>query len=148
MKLHEQVRIITPNNWNRRFSVFGALNVKTAQFSHALHEKANSESFIAFLEQLLKEYPHKTVFLILDNASYHTSHMVQDWLKLHSEIQFLWLPKNNPQLNPVEKIWWYMKGKVAVNRSYKGLKNLKQGCIEFFKKFTPEDAMRLTKVAV
>ncbi len=32
MKLNEQVRIITPGNWNRRFSVFGALNAKSGKF--------------------------------------------------------------------------------------------------------------------
>ncbi len=85
-----------------------------------------SISFITFLEQLLKEYPNKVIFLILDNATYHTSHMVQDWSKNHPEIKFLWLPKNNPQLNPVEKIWWRMKDIVAANNSYKGLKLMKQ----------------------
>ncbi len=70
------------------------------------------------VEQLLKEYPNKVIFLILDNATYHTSHMVKDWSKNHPEIKFLWLPKNNPQLNPVEKIWWRMKDIVAANNSY------------------------------
>jgi transposase len=96
----------------------------------------------------LKEYPNKIIFLILDNATYHTSHMVQDWSKNHTMIKFLWLPKNNPQLNPVEKIWWCMKDIVAANNSYKGLKHMKQKCIEFLTNLTPEAAIRLTSIAV
>ncbi len=145
MKLNEQVRIITPSNWNRKFSVFGALNAKSGKFSYAFFDRTISESFIAFLEQLLEEYPDKIIFIILDNATYHTSHMVQDWSRNHPRIQFLWLPKNNPQLNPVEKIWWHMKNVVAANRSYDSLKLLKQNCIEFLANFTSQDAIRLTK---
>ncbi len=147
MKLNEQVRIITPSSWNRRFSVFGAFNAKSGKFSYAFFDRTISINFITFLEQLLKEYPNKIIFLILDNATYHTSHMIQDWSKYHPEIKFLWLPKNDPQLNPVEKIWWRMKDIVAANRSYKGLKIMKQKCIEFLTNLTPEAAIRLTSIA-
>ncbi len=146
MKLNEQVRIITPSSWNRKYSVFGALNAKSGKFSYAFFDRAISINFITFLEQLLKEYPNKVIFLILDSATYHTSHMVQDWSKNHPEIKFLWLPKNNPQLNPVEKIWWRMKYTVAANRSYKDLKVMKQKCIEFLTNLTPEVAIRLTSL--
>jgi len=37
-------------------------------------EKKNSETFIAFLEELLvKKYPTGRIVLVLDNASYHKS---------------------------------------------------------------------------
>jgi transposase len=147
MKLNEQVRIITPSGWNRRFSVFGALNAKSGKFSYEFFDRAISINFITFLEQLLKEYPNKIIFLILDNATYHTSHMVKDWSKNHPEIKFLWLPKNNPQLNPVEKIWWRMKDIVSANRSYKGLKIMKQKCIEFLTNLTSEAAIQLASLS-
>lgn len=63
MKIGEPVRIITPSGWNRSFSVFGALNAKTGQFVTAFFEKANSESFIAFLEPLLVTSPTQHLFL-------------------------------------------------------------------------------------
>lgn len=123
------------------------MNAKTGNFTTALFDKANSLSFIAFLEQLLVEYPKAMIFLVLDNASYHRAKIVLDWLNTHPMIQFLWLPKNNPQLNPVEKIWWRMKDTVAANRAYDSLKFLKKNCIDFLSKFTLEDAIRLTKLA-
>jgi len=127
--------------------VFGALNAKNGQLVTALFEKANSESFIAFVGQLLVVYPTQHIFLVLDNASYHRSHRVMDWVLNQPRLQFLFLPKNNPQLNPVEKIWWRMKDIVAANRSYQGLKHLKQSCLDFLLTFTPEQAIRLTKLA-
>lgn len=148
MKLNKQVRIIPPSGWNRKISVFGALNAKSAKLSYAFFDKTNSENFIAFLEQLLEEYPDKIILLILDNATYHTSHMVQDWAKNQLRIQFLWLPKYDPQLNPVEKIWWYMKNTIAANRPYNSLKLLKQKCIEFLMDFTPDDAIQLTETTI
>ena len=147
MKIGEQVRIITPTSWNRRESIFGALNGKTGKFTTAFFDKANSESFTAFLEQLLVEYPTQLIYLVFDNASYHKSQLVRYWLLSHQRIQFLWLPKNNPQLNPIEKIWWQMKSVVAANRPYKGIKELKQSCLDFLMKFTQEDAIRLAKLA-
>lgn len=147
MKVHQQLRIVTPASWNRRFSVFGALNATDGQFSTAFFDKANSESFIAFVEHLLVVYPTQLVFLVLDNASYHKSHRVREWVSTQPRLQLLFLPKNDPQLNPVEKIWWRMKDLVAANRSAGSLKHLKQGCIDFLATFTSEDAIRLTQLA-
>lgn len=110
-------------------------------------KRTSANHYSQRLEQLLKEYPNKIIFLILNNSTYHTSHLVQDWSQNHPEIKFLWLPKNNPQLNLVEKIWWLMKDIVAANNSYKGLKIMKQKCIGFFTNLTPEVAIRLTSLA-
>ena len=132
------------------------MNALDGCFHHAIKSSANSESFIAFLEQLLSIYPSKLIFLILDNASYHTSGVIKAWLREHPYIQCLWLPKRNPQrnfdydrriaLNPVEKIWWHVKDKVAANRAYESLGRLKEAVNEFFAYFTLKEARKLASL--
>jgi transposase len=147
MKLSQQLRIITPSSWNRSFSVFGALNALDGRFHYAIFSKMTGETFIAFLEDLLSIYPGKLIFLILDNASYHTSGIVKAWLQEHQQyIRCLWLPKRNPQLNPVEKIWWHVKDKVAANRAYESLGRLKESVNEFFAHFTLKEARKLASL--
>jgi len=53
---------------------------------------------------LLGYYPTGQIMLVVDNASYHTSHIVVNWLKAHPRIMLLYLLSHRPHLNLVEKI--------------------------------------------
>jgi hypothetical protein len=57
----------------------------------------NSDTFVAFIEQLLEEYPNQHLILVMDNASYHHSATVQSALSLYQDrILVIWLPKYSP----------------------------------------------------
>lgn len=147
MKVAQQLRIITPKGWNQRFSVFGALDSISGQFTYRIFDYCRSDQFIAFLEHLLVVYPEKMLFLAVDHASIHTSKKVKQWTLNHPRIQFVWLPKRDPQKNPVEKIWWSMKQTIAANRAYDSIAQLKDRCHQFCLKLTNEEALELTSLA-
>lgn len=83
-----------------------------------------SEVTISFLEwvcQELKGEGKKALLLVWDNASWHISHLVTNWIKAHntitkreSGIRILscLLPVKSPWLNPIEPCW--VHGKRAI----------------------------------
>lgn len=143
MKVGQQAKILTPPNWNRYFSVFGALNPLNGETIFEIFERKNGKSFIRFLELLLKTYPKKTIYLVVDRASYHRSKMVNEWLSKNTKIRLIYLPPRSPQLNPVEDIWRWLKGVVAANRTYADLEPLKQECKDKLSSLSLNDALRI-----
>lgn len=143
MKVCQQAKILTPQNWNRYFSVFGALNPIDGEVIFQIADRKNSGSFIGFLELLLKTFPVLDIYLVVDNATYHRSKMVKEWLVKNSKIHLIYLPPKSPQLNPVEHLWRWLKGEVAANRTYMDLEPLRRGCIETLSSLTPDDALRI-----
>ena len=72
---------------------------------------------MAFLDELVRQFPTGTLYLALDNAPIHTAKVVQRWLAAHPRVQALWLPKYGAHdVNPAERIWGFLKTDVAANR--------------------------------
>lgn len=70
-------------------------------------------SFAMFYEGLTKllthfyDYKGGSIYVVLDNASYHGKKILQDQLDLefNGRIKVIWLPVYSPNNNPIEKIW-------------------------------------------
>lgn len=138
-----QVRIPTPGSNDTR-SVFGAVHIRTGQWTYLVRERMRKEDFIAFLEHLLTVYPTGTILLIVDNYSSHTAGVVRDWLAEpdHARLQLHYLPKHCSHLNPVEPIWLRLKDKVAANRLHGSMRHLLATVDEFFAAMTSEQALQ------
>lgn len=105
--------------------VFGGYNWHSGRVSHltALHK--NSDTFIAFLEHLLAEYPRQHLIVVMDNASYHHSKTVRAALSLYQDrLLVIWLPKYSPFLNPIERFWLHFKQLAVANRLHRSLNAL------------------------
>jgi transposase len=136
----QQIRIPTPGTNDTR-ALFGALNIRTGQWTHLIRQHMRKEDFIAFLEHLLVVYPSGLIILIVDNYSSHTAHLVRDWLRLYPRLQLYYLPKYCSHLNPVEDIWLQLKNKIAANRLYGSMKVLIETVEMFFDEMTPAKAL-------
>jgi len=145
MRVAQQVRIATPPR-NGHWTLFGSLDIVTGLFLWQAFAKTVSASFIGFLEYLLECYPTGPVVLVVDNARYHTSHRVVNWLKMHPRILLLYLPSHRPQLNPIEKIWAALKAEVSANRSFDNLWVLGEFIRDFFDELLPARALSLAGV--
>lgn len=106
--------------------VIGAYNWRSAQVSHLSVERKNSDTFICFLEQLVREYPNQALILVMDNASYHHSAKTQALLSLlEHRVRVFWLPQYCPELNVIERFWLYLKQTVAANKLYRSIADLR-----------------------
>lgn len=136
----QQARIPTPgsNSWR---AIFGALNIRTGQWTYLVRERMKAPDFLAFLEHLLTVYPTQTILLIVDNYSSHTAKAVRQWLAEHPRLQLHFLPKYCSHLTPVEPIWLQLKNRIAANRLYGSIKPLVTAVHTFFAEMTPEQAL-------
>lgn len=64
-----------------------------------------------YLEEFTKAYPEKKIMLIIDRASWHRS----EALEKHENIIIKFIPPYSPQLNPVEKLWWWLRKEITHN---------------------------------
>jgi transposase len=138
-----QARIPTPGT-NRKVGIFGALEPATGRWTYGLYPRKGAVEFIHFLERLLAAYPGRPLLLILDNASIHSARPVRTWLRLHPGVELLFLPTySGHRHNPVEKVWWRLKGRVAANRLHGSYDDLLAAIHGFFREFSPEEALQL-----
>ena len=143
MRRGQQVRVPSPGI-NHKRSIFGAFELGTGRWTYSVRERKRAVDFIAFLEQLMRAYPGKSILVVLDNASIHKAKVVSQWLEDHPGVELLWLPTySGHKENPVEKIWWRLKGYVAANRLYGNIDLLVASVHEFFASFTPDAAIKL-----
>jgi transposase len=144
MRQGQQARIPTPGT-NRKVAVFGALEPATGRWTYELYKRKGAVEFLHFLGRLLRAYPGRPLLLILDNASIHTAGPVATWLERHPRLELLFLPTySGHRHNPVEKVWWRLKDRVAANRLHDDLQALVAAIRAFFDdELTPEAALRL-----
>jgi transposase len=116
-------RLVVPvGNAKERQSYFGALNGKTGELLLLPAHKADSEATIVFLDKLRKHYLHKQLWVIWDNASYHTSQLVKDYLltlngqlpRQQWPLTLIGLATNAPEQNPIEDVW--LNGKTQIRK--------------------------------
>ncbi len=81
----------------------------------------NNNIFEAYLKALGQRTPNKYIILVIDNAGFHASKNIS----IPRNIKLLRIPAYAPELNPAEKVWQYMKSKVAMkcNESIKHLQD-------------------------
>ncbi|MCM3738636.1 transposase, partial [Bacillus cytotoxicus] len=80
-----------------------------------------------FLSYVLKQYEDKFVVMVTDNARIHKSKLVQDFLHEQKErLMFVYLPPYSPNLNPIERLWKWLKQQVIANRFHPTQASIKE----------------------
>jgi len=111
--------------------VFGAACPQTGQTAGLLAPYLNTDSVNAFLREFEKEVGADVhVIMIWDQAGFHTSKNVQ----LPDNVTLIPLPPYSPQLNPIEKLWQYLRKHYWSNRVYADYDALRIAAIDAWQK--------------
>ena len=105
------VQPIVPTNssWSR-VNLTGFVDPLRGKILVNQMEKGNSENFVKQLEIVKKKYKHKKrITLYVDNATWHKTNIVKEWVANNTKIKIDFLPKYAPELNPIERHWWYLR---------------------------------------
>jgi transposase len=105
-----QQPVVQTSGKRRAYKVFGLIEFFSGQFFYAgLTGKFNSESYIAFLTQVL-EQTTAPLLLIQDGARYHTSKATRQFFAAHADrLTVFQLPSYSPDYNPIEYLWRNVK---------------------------------------
>jgi transposase len=79
----------------------------------------DTECFEVFLAELSKQNPKEYKILFLDNGAFHKAKR----LEIPQNINLCFLPPYSPELNPAEKVWAFIKGKLT-NKAFKTMQLL------------------------
>jgi hypothetical protein len=124
---------------DHKFTVFGALDDASGQVIWQSGACKGEEAFLAFLDHLVEQLPAaaEPVVVVLDNVGYHKSHALRAYWQQHAErLQPFFLPAYSPQLNLIERLWRYLKAKLANHRWWNDLARLEQATATLLSQLT------------
>ena len=95
----------------------------------------NAATFNVFLRMLSEELGRKDhAVLVMDQAGWHKARA----LKVPDNITILYLPPYSPELNPVERLWAYLRSHHLANRVFDNYQHLLDAGAQAWQQLTPE----------
>jgi transposase len=123
---------IAANTGRSRLNISGAIDIVTHNVVVQEDETLNAESTIKFFQKIEKAYPCKDkIHVFCDNARYYRNKTVKKYLET-SRISLHFLPPYSPNLNPIERLWKWMKERVVYNTYYKEFGDFRMAILGFF----------------
>lgn len=102
---------------NAKRALIGAINLRTGHRVVLTCKGMYGSEFREFLQLLRHCYPGQPIWMLLDGSSLHTA---KKSLRLAGEldIHFVWLPRQCPELNPMDHLFKEVKAHVSANYQY------------------------------
>ena len=104
-------------------------------FLTTIHHRKRHLEVAAHLELLIDTDPHAFWFVVLDNASAHTTPQLDPfWQRYQHRLEPVFLPSYSPNLNLIERLWRFMRGQLTRNHFYDSLITLAETVVNWFNK--------------
>jgi transposase len=128
---------------NAKRVLFGAIDLRTAHRVVLVRRHARRADAQAFLGELRRRYRRagRIWLLAADRASAHTAPQTLA-LAAQLRIRFLWLPKQAPELSPMDQLWRELKRLIAANRQAASIDALAAEAAARVLTLTPQQARR------
>jgi len=106
----EPVQVAPCVDNNKQWRIIGVLNALTGQVNYLDNYIVGRAYVIKMYELITQLYPDATcIYVVQDNWSIHSHMDVQEALLDWPHIEPLWLPTYAPWLNPIEKLWRWLR---------------------------------------
>ena len=126
----------------KNFYLYSAVNINNGDNFSFLMPKVNTSCKNTYLRELSKDNKNKKLIVVMAGASWHKS---KD-LKIPKNIKIILLPPYSPELNPVERLWQYIKDHIIKNKIYKKLDDLEKAVSTFVKTLSKETVLSVCSV--
>lgn len=128
--------VLESNTGRKRISILGALNPINQQLTSIIVEgMVDKEITKIALKNIRETYnDDKEIVIIMDNAAYNRSYLVQEYAK-ELNIKIIYLPPYSPNLNLIERIWKFLKSKLK-NKYIEKYEDFKLWINDFCKNFS------------
>jgi len=95
---------------NGLWRLIGGLNARTGQVNYLDAYIVGRAKVTEFYGQLVEAYPRaRRLYVIQDNWSIHRHPDVLEALRAWPQVEPVWLPTYAPWLNPIEKLWRWLR---------------------------------------
>jgi transposase len=127
--------------------LFGAIDRRTARRVVLIRPHAGQADAQAFLRALRRRYRGAGwLWLLTDRASAHTAPQTQA-LATRLRIRFVWLPRQTPELSPMDQLWRDLKRLIAANRQAASIDALAADAAEWVLRLTLQQTRRKAGMA-
>jgi hypothetical protein len=135
----------------QQWRTIGALNALTGQVNYLDGYIVGRQQVIQFYSHLDRAYSKKVelIYVIQDNWNIHTHPDVLTALEDYPRIKPLWLPTYAPWLNPIEKLWrWLRQDILKMHRWVEDWPHVKHRVHAFLDQFASGSAALLRYVGL
>jgi transposase len=128
-----QIKIGSPGYNNPWYALFGSLIFPSGEGLYTIHQRKRHQEVAAHLEILIETDPDAFWFVVLDNASAHTTPQLDPFWQQHQHrLEPVFLPSYSPNLNLIERLWRFMRGQITKNHFYDSLTTLAETVVNWF----------------
>jgi transposase InsO family protein len=136
-----QQAVVPVTGRNARRVLFGAINPRTGRRIVLHWRSETSPGARAFLTEIRRRYRGApTIWLLLDQGPAHTAAPTRR-LAAELGIEFVWLPRQWPELNAMDQLWRELKRLVAANRQAASIEDLAQQAEDGVLGLRPQEAL-------
>jgi transposase len=133
------VKPIGKKEWKRgKFYVYGVVEPATGEQYYQKNARVDSNCFQEFLKGFGQKYLDYFNLIIMDNGSFHKA-LLLDW---DDHVMPIYLPAYSPELNPIERLWLYVKKNLKWEK-FTNLDRLKEQIDIIIKSLTNEEVLSL-----
>jgi hypothetical protein len=101
----------------KSFYLYTAASPKTGEDFTLVMSYIGTEALNVYLQEMSLWLGDRNACMIMDQAGWHKSAE----LVIPENIKILYLPAYSPELNPIERLWQYIKDNVLKNKVYDNL---------------------------
>ncbi len=115
-------------------TLFGALEVATGLVKAGLYKRRRRKEFLHFMNEVVKDFPDKEIYVIVDNLSTHKPKN-DLWLKRHSNVHFHYTPTYASWLNQIECWFSILTRRALKGASFTSAKQVREAIDRFIKAY-------------
>lgn len=126
----------------QNFYVYSAVSPKNGDNFSLIIPKVDVAWMNKFLEEFSLNLKYKKAILVMDQAGWHKSLA----LVIPDNIKIIYLSQYSPELNPVEKLWQFIKDNILKNTIYNSLHDLEEKVCSFINSITQKQSSSVCSV--
>lgn len=112
----QRVRESVPRNYGPQTSIISTLSRNGAQATMTIEGAVDTDTFNAYVEQVLRPTIRRGDVLVLDNLSAHRASEIEA-VAQECSAQVLWLAPYSPDFSPIELMWSKIKTAVRAAKA-------------------------------
>jgi len=129
-----ETRTLKSNHGRANVTLNGALSWPGREVVRRHADKITAAEMIALFDELQERHATASaISIVLDNATYNRAAAVHEWLAQPGcRIRLVYLPPYAPNLNLIERLWWFFKKKTLWNTHYPTFAAFRSAIDRFF----------------
>ncbi len=132
MPVGQQMKVDTPGHDSSWLALFGSLHFPSGEGLYTVHHRKRTAELLEHLQLLIDGDPDHFWFVVLDNASAHTTRAIETFAAEHRQrIELVYLPTYSPHLNLIERLWRLMRSNVTRNRFHDSLAAVAEAVVQW-----------------